>query len=58
MKSKIGSGDETMLSLDGVSWRKDDAGLHTPGKGIEWELEYAERLVMKVGALFVPCHYE
>ena len=58
VQSKIGIGDEVTLGLDGVDWRKDEAGLHTPGKSVEWELEFTERLVMEVGTFLTLWHYE
>lgn len=45
----IGSGDELVLSLDGAEWIKDAATPpQTPGRGIEWELKFAEKLVVQV----------
>lgn len=44
----IGSGDEVILCLDGVEWNKDETAGQTPGRSIEWELKFTERLVLKV----------
>lgn len=46
----IGSGDEVLLSLAGAEWVKDEfsAQTNTPGRGIEWDLKYSERLVLQV----------
>lgn len=46
----IGSGDEVLLSLAGVEWVKDEfsAQTNTPGRGIEWDLKYSERLLLQV----------
>ena len=44
----IGSGDEVILSLDGVDWTKDESAGQTPGRSIDWELKFSERLVLKV----------
>ena len=44
----IGSGDEVLLSLDGVDWTKDESAGQTPGRSIDWELKFSERLVLKV----------
>jgi hypothetical protein len=44
----IGSGDEVMLSLDGVEWNKDESAGQTPGRSIEWELKFTERLLLQV----------
>jgi len=43
----IGSGDEIILSLDGAEWMKHEATPQTPGRGIEWDLKYTERLVLQ-----------
>lgn len=47
----IGSGDELKLSLLGAEFVQDDTAAHgrTPGKGIDWELAYTERLYVQVG---------
>ena len=47
-RSEISSGDELVISLLGVSWAKDDGILRTPGRGVEWELQYTERLILQV----------
>ncbi|KAL2062620.1 hypothetical protein VTL71DRAFT_5692 [Oculimacula yallundae] len=45
--SGIASGDEVVLSLDGVEWVSDDATIVTPGRGVEFELRYTERLLLE-----------
>jgi hypothetical protein len=46
----IGSGDELVLNLAGAEWVKDAAvPSQTPGRGIEWELKFGEKLVVQVG---------
>lgn len=47
-KSSIASGDEVMLCLDGVEWIHDDGNVSTPGRGIEFELRFTERVLLKV----------
>ncbi len=47
-RSGLGSGDEVLLSLEGVNWTRDDADMRTPGKGVEWKLSFAERVLMQV----------
>ena len=47
-KSGIASGDEVILSLDGVAWAQDQAPYATPGRGIEFELRFTERLLLQV----------
>lgn len=47
-RSGISSGDQLLLSLTGAGWAKDSTAATTPGKGIEWELQFEERLVLQV----------
>lgn len=47
-KAGIASGDEVALCLDGVEWIHDEAETSTPGRGIEYELKFTERLLLKV----------
>lgn len=47
-KSSIASGDEVVLCLDGVEWIQDDGNISTPGRGIEFELRFTERVLLKV----------
>ncbi|OBT88569.1 hypothetical protein VE02_03975 [Pseudogymnoascus sp. 03VT05] len=45
----IGSGDELVVSLNGAEWMPESASAaQTPGRGIEWELKFAERLVLQI----------
>jgi hypothetical protein len=53
----IGSGDEVFLSLDGVGWIKDESAGQTPGRSIDWELKFSERLVLKVSPILVEMTY-
>ena len=50
-RSAIASGDQLLLSLRGAGWAKDTLAASTPGRGIEWELRYGERLVLQVQQL-------
>jgi hypothetical protein len=52
----IGSGDEVILSLDGVEWTKDKSADQTPGRSIDWELKFTERLVLKVMLIPIQDH--
>lgn len=52
-KSGIASGDEVILSLDGVEWIEDDNKVSTPGRGVEFELRFTERLLLQVCSLSV-----
>lgn len=45
--SGIESGDEVILSLDGVEFVHGEA-VSTPGRGVEFELRFTERLLLKV----------
>ena len=47
-RSGISSGDQLLLSLIGAQWAKDSTAATTPGKGIGWQLQYGERLVLQV----------
>jgi hypothetical protein len=49
----IGSGDEVILSLQGAEWIESESTNQTPGRGIEWELKFAGRLLIKVRALWL-----
>jgi hypothetical protein len=55
-EAAIGSGDEVILSLDGVEWNKDESAGQTPGRGIDWELKFSERLVLKVLIISIQHH--
>lgn len=48
----VQSGDSILLSLEGVVWAKDELNGKTPGRGIEWELQYGERIVLQVKEYF------
>jgi len=48
----IQSGDRVLLSLEGVQWTQDasatETTTQTPGKGIDWELRFRDRVVLQV----------
>ncbi|KAL8969983.1 MAG: hypothetical protein Q9183_001731 [Haloplaca sp. 2 TL-2023] len=46
-KCNIQSGDTILLSPLGAQWEKDATPPSTPGRGIEWELRFAERASFK-----------
>ena len=50
-RSGISSGDQLSLSLRGAQWVKDSTAATTPGRGIDWQLQYGERLVLQVRGL-------
>ena len=47
-KSRVGIGAQINLSLVGVRWAKDESTPRTPGRGVEWELQFGERLALEV----------
>ncbi|KAI4257016.1 MAG: hypothetical protein LQ352_001844 [Teloschistes flavicans] len=47
-RHNVQSGDNVILNLLGAQWEKDETAPSTPGRGVEWELHYAERAVLKV----------
>lgn len=47
-KSGIASGDEVIVCLDGVEWLRDAAATATPGRGVDFELKFTERLLLQV----------
>jgi hypothetical protein len=48
-KSGIGSGDEVVLSLEGAEFTQtEENAIGTPGRGVDFELRYTRRLVLKV----------
>jgi hypothetical protein len=48
-KSKISSGDEVVLSLEGARWvEAATASISTPGRSVDVELEYKRRILCEV----------
>ena len=47
-KCDIQSGDHLNLSLLDAQWERDETASGTPGRGIEWELRFDERVVLQV----------
>ena len=47
-RSGVSIGAQISLSLVGVQWAKDESMPRTPGKGVEWELQFRERVVLQV----------
>ena len=47
-RSQVGIGDGIVLSLSGAKWTEQTAGLNTPGKSLEAELSFQQRVSMKV----------
>jgi hypothetical protein len=50
----IASGDEVLLCLAGVEFVQDaEANVSTPGRGVDFELRFVERLVLEVDSIIV-----
>lgn len=47
-KAGVASGDEVTLSLDGVEWIHNETTVATPGRGVDFELKFTERLLLQV----------
>ena len=45
----VQSGDYLDLALSDAQWEKEESPSRTPGRGIEWELRFGERVVLQVG---------
>ncbi|RDW83015.1 hypothetical protein BP5796_04506 [Coleophoma crateriformis] len=46
-KAGIASGDEVLLCLDGVQWLESVSETATPGRGVDIELKFTERLLLQ-----------
>ncbi|KAL8929490.1 MAG: hypothetical protein Q9208_001159 [Pyrenodesmia sp. 3 TL-2023] len=42
------SGDRVILYLDGAQWENDGTVSKTPGRGIDWQLRFGERVTLKI----------
>ncbi|MCJ1245690.1 hypothetical protein MMC30_002894 [Trapelia coarctata] len=47
-KSGLTSGDEVLVGLLGAEWAQEDTVIRTPGRGVDWELQFGQRLVLQV----------
>lgn len=47
-QSGIAIGDEVLLSLRGARFVQQETGINTPGKSIDWELSFREKLALRV----------
>lgn len=47
-QSKVGIGDTVLLGLDGVEWINLEVEGATPGRGINWDLKFDDRVVLEV----------
>ena len=48
--SDLTSGDEVLVGLSGAEWVQESTVIRTPGRGVDWELQFGQRLVLHVGA--------
>jgi hypothetical protein len=46
--SKLGIGDTVRLSLEGAEWIHTGDVVSTPGKKIDWDLCYSQRVILEV----------
>ncbi|KAI4279222.1 MAG: hypothetical protein LQ337_000457 [Flavoplaca oasis] len=44
----VQSGDYIDLTLSHVQWEKEGSASGTPGRGIEWELRFGERVILQI----------
>lgn len=51
-RSGLNSGDRLVLALEGVEWIGDEGATKTPGRGVDWELRFGERVILQVRAQF------
>ncbi|ODH52776.1 hypothetical protein GX48_00970 [Paracoccidioides brasiliensis] len=47
-KSEIGIGDTVVLSLYGAKWLEGKAEIGTPGKCIDWDVAFSNRLLLEI----------
>lgn len=56
-QAEIGIGDTVSLSLEGAQWLEDRGEIRTPGKSVDWELKFNQRVVIEVNiALCESCY--
>ncbi|KAI9758421.1 MAG: hypothetical protein M4579_003050 [Chaenotheca gracillima] len=48
VESATSIGDEVVLSLEGVEFIRDEIPMSTPGKGVDCELKFSERLLLQI----------
>lgn len=51
----LGGGDQVQFSLDGADWAKDESPGRIPGARVDWQIQFAERLVLQVGPRELWC---
>jgi hypothetical protein len=51
LKCNLGSGDEVVVSLDGVEWAEDATKSRAPGASLEWMLKFQDQLILQVRTL-------
>ncbi|KAL9591997.1 MAG: hypothetical protein Q9179_007159 [Wetmoreana sp. 5 TL-2023] len=53
-RCNLQSGDHVLLNLVGAQWERDETMSSTLGRGIEWELHFAERAVLRTSTTQYP----
>ena len=51
-RSGLTSGDEVHLRLLGASWVIESIQERTPGRGVDWQLAFGQRVVLEVSCTF------
>jgi hypothetical protein len=47
-ESGLGAGDELLFSLTGAEWSKDASPGRVPGARVEWQLQFNQKLALRV----------
>jgi hypothetical protein len=47
-RTKVGIGDKVTLSLQGARWTENERLHSTPGKSLEWEVQFINRVKLEV----------
>jgi len=55
-QSHVGIGDAVRLALAGAEWTETGNVVSTPGKKIDWDIEYKERLLLEVRKYRISPH--
>ena len=55
-RSGLTSGDAVTLSLVGVGWSKNNTINQTPGRSVEWEMVFGDRVVLLVSQIGRACN--
>ena len=47
-RSGLTSGDEILIGLDHAKWLQAEASAATPGRGVDWELQFGNHVILQV----------